>query len=118
MSLNHQLSTQNFLIRYSGRSIEQKPSVKVLGVTFDQHLSWDEQVNNIVKAIHGTLRSLRKFSRFTPTNVRKTLAETLILSKMNYCNVVFGQITDFNVCKIQQQDMFMDVIQQLKTLLI
>ena len=37
--------------------------------------------------INGTLRVLWKFGRFTPTKVRKTLAEALILSKINYCNV-------------------------------
>ena len=61
---------------------------------------------------------LRKFVRFTPMTmkVRKTLAEALILSKINYCNVVYGQLPeylifndlDFNEYKAQLQVTYMD----------
>ena len=59
---------------------------------------------------HGTLRVLRKFNRrvlrkfnrFTPMNVRKTLAEALILSKINYCNVVYGQLPKYLINRLQR----------------
>ena len=92
----------SFLIRCSGKSIEQKASVKLLGIIFDQHLSWTDQINNIIKSAHATLRALKRFRRFTPMNVRKTLAEALVLSKMNYCNVVFGQIPKYLVSRLQR----------------
>ena len=33
--------------------------------------------------------------------VRKTLAETLILSKINYCNVVYGQLPKYLINRFQ-----------------
>ena len=90
LNCKHNLKDSSLLIRCSGQPIQQKANVKLLGVIFDQHLTWIDQINNIIRSIQGTLRVLRKFSRFTPMKVRKTLAEALILSKINYCNVVYG----------------------------
>ena len=69
-------------------------------VIFDQYLIWIDQINNIIRSIHGTLRVLRKFSRFTPMKVRKTLAEALSLSKINYCNVVYGQLPKYLINRL------------------
>ncbi|XP_066929003.1 uncharacterized protein [Clytia hemisphaerica] len=86
----------------SGKSIEHKVNVKLLGVQLDENLTWSTHINGIIKSSQGTLRSLRKFSRFTPFSVRKTLAETLILSKLNYSNVVFAQIPKYQLDRLQK----------------
>ena len=88
----HNLEDSSLLIRGSGQSIQQKANVKLLGVLFNQHLTWIDQINNIIRS---TLRALQKFSRFAPMKVRKTLAEALILSKINYCNVIYGQLPTY-----------------------
>ena len=91
-----------FLIRCSGQPIKQKANVKLLGVIFDQHLTRIDQINNIIRSTQGTLRVLRKFSRLTPMKVRKTLAEALTLSKINYCNVVYGQLPKYLINRFQR----------------
>ena len=55
-----------------------------------------------MKSACGTLRILRQFKRFTPYSVRKTLAECLILSKLSYCNVVFGQMPLYLLNRLQR----------------
>ena len=52
-------------------------------------------VNNLIKSSHATLRSMRRFKRFTPYKVRKTLAETLILSNLRYCIPVYSQLPKY-----------------------
>ena len=93
---------QSYLFRCSGKSIEQKRNVKLLGVKFDENISWNCHINDLIKSSHGTLRALRKFSRFTPFHVRKTLAETMILSKINYSNVVFSMIPKYLIDRLQK----------------
>ena len=100
LGFKHNLEDSSLLICFSGRSIQQKANVKLLGVIFDQHLKWIDQINN--RSTHDTLRVLRKFSRFTPMEVRKTLAEALILSKINYCNVVYGQLPKNLISRLQR----------------
>ena len=95
LSCKHNLEDSSLLTRCSEQSIQQKSNLKLFGVIFDQHLTWIDQINNIIRSTHGTIRALRKFGRFTPIKVRKTLAEALILSKINYSNVVYGQLPKF-----------------------
>ena len=59
-------------------------------------------MNNIIRSTHGTRRALRKFSTFTSMKVRKALAEALILSKINYCNVVYGQLPNYLINRFQR----------------
>ena len=101
LSSTHNLEDSSLLICCSRQSIQQKANVKLLHVIFDQHLTWIDQINNIIGSTHDTLRVLRKFSRFTPMKVRKTLAEALILSKINYCNVVYGQLPKYLINRLQ-----------------
>ena len=100
LSSKHNLEDSSLLVRCSRQSIQQKANVKLLGVIFDQHLTWIDQINNIIRSTDGTYRVLQKFSRFTPMKVRKTLAETLILSKTNYCNVVYGQLSKYLINRL------------------
>ena len=72
-----------------------------LGIHFDENLSWKDHVNNVVKSCYGTLRILRQFKRFTPLNVCKILAKTLVLSKISYCNVVYAQLPNYQINRLQ-----------------
>ena len=102
LSSKHNLEDSSLLIRCSGQSIQQKANVKLLGVIFDQHLTWIDQINNIIRSTNDTLRAPWKSSTFTPMKVRKTLAEALILSKINYCNVVYGQLPKYLINRLQR----------------
>ena len=86
---------------FSGQPVQEKTNVKLLGIIFDQHLTWIYQINNIIRSTHGTLRVPRKFSRFRSMKVRKALAEDLILSKINYYNVVYGHLSKYLINRPQ-----------------
>ena len=92
---------KSLLIRSKSKSIQQEPAVKLLGVTSDQHLTWNDQINIITKSNYNILRILKTFKRFTPWNVRKSLAESLILSRINYCIVVHSQIPKYLQNRLQ-----------------
>ena len=98
----HNLEDSILLIYWSRHSIQQKANVKLLGVIFNQHVTWINQINNIIRSTHGTLRALWKFRRITLTKIRKTLAKALILSKINYCNVVYGQLPKHLINRLQR----------------
>ena len=37
-------------MKSNGKSIKQKPTAKLLGITFDCNLTWNEQINIITKS--------------------------------------------------------------------
>ena len=56
---------------------------------------WFSHVNSIVKASDGILRTLKTFKHFTPFKIRLSMEESLMLSRLNYSNVVFGQLPKY-----------------------
>ena len=93
---------RSFLIKSKGKSIEQSHTAKLLGVTFDHHLTWHEQINVVTRSTYNVLRILKTFKRFTLFKTRKCLAESLILSRLNYCNVVYGQLPNYLLKRLQR----------------
>ena len=103
LAQKHQLSDSNtYQIKCNEKAVKRVQCAKLLGIHYDENLSWIDHVNNVVKSCYGTLRILRQFKRFTPLNVRKTLAETLVLSKVSYCNVVHAQLPNYQINHLQR----------------
>ena len=77
---------------------ERDDSMKILGMKIDQHLTWEEHISNDIKSSYDTLRSLKLLKRYTPYKLRKTLAETLILSKIDYGSVAYQNVPKIAIC--------------------
>ena len=75
---------------HNGEAIERVNTKKILEIYFDENLSWSYRVNNVIQSSYATLRYVRHFKRFTPYKARKSLAKTLIISKIRYCLVVYS----------------------------
>ena len=84
---------------HNGQPIERVNTKKILGIHFDENLSWSHHVNNIIQSSYATLRSLRQFKCFTFYKVRKSLAET---SKIRYCLVVYSQLPKYQIQRLQK----------------
>ena len=93
---------RSYLMKSSGKSIKQKPTAKLLGITFDCNLTWNERVNIITKSTYGVLRVLETFKCFTPFTTRKCLAESLVPSRINYYNIVYGQMSNYLVKRLRR----------------
>ena len=51
---------------------------------------------------YGVLRVLKTFKHFTPFATRKCLVESLVLSRINCCNVGYDQIPNYLVKQLQR----------------
>ena len=86
----------------NNKQLERVFHVKILGVYFNQHLTWANHVNFVTRTCYATLRSLRIFRRTADFNLRKTLAESLILSRLNYCNVLLSDAPQYILKRLQK----------------
>ena len=59
-------------------------------------------MKNLIKSSHVTLRSLRRFKRFTPYKVQKTLAETLTLSNLRCCIPVYSELPKYLIWRLRR----------------
>mgnify|MGYP001796041535 CR=1 FL=1 len=76
------------LLSAGGKDLERVKNTKLVGVHLNENLLWDEHVKNLAPSCYTTLASLRKIKHFTPYKLRKHLAESLILSRLDYCDIV------------------------------
>ena len=56
----------------------------------------------MTKSSHATLNALRKIKRYTPLPVSKQLAESLILSKLEYCIELLFDIPKYKKQQLQK----------------
>ena len=102
MSWVHSLDKHQLPLRISDESLERVHIAKLLGVYLHEHLQWDEHVKQLLKACYGVLSILRKIKNFTDFKLRKHLVETLLLSKIDYCDTVFYPLPDFLLKRLQR----------------
>ena len=93
------VNDKSYLIRSKRKSIAEKTNVKLLGVNFDQNLTWSSHVNSTVKASYAIpANKLRKSNVILGLyfgNLRKVLSSNVVLRNFNY-------IRNPNVIKLAQ----------------
>lgn len=77
-------------------------SAKNLGVILDTELSFESQVNKVVKSCFMTIRKLSSIKQFLSSNHLKSLVCTNIFSQLDYCNSLYFGINSTLVKKLQQ----------------
>ena len=98
----HGFTNEQLQIRCGTEVIEQVDEMKILGVIFDKHLTWKPHIAKIIKDCYSTLKTLKLIRRLLPYNVRKQLATSLVLSKMDYSNVLLNDIPQYQINKLQK----------------
>ncbi len=81
--------------------IERVESAKLLGVHFTQLLDWSKHVRHLLTSCYATY-TLRKIKNVTPYNIRKQLVEMLVISKMDYCDIVYDPLPDYQLKRLQR----------------
>lgn len=85
----HAISEMTHQLELSGRLIPLSPHSRNLGLTFDQHFSFEPHVNKKLSLCYFKLKTLYKFKCLLPPNVKWNLCSALILSQIDYCGVVY-----------------------------
>ena len=103
VSQHHQLYNNDILkINFNNQIIKIVQQYKLLGVVIDEHFELYVHVRNILENGYSTLKILKKLKRYTSYQTRKHLVESLILSKIDYCNVLFEGLPKFQIQRINK----------------
>ena len=70
--------------------ISRADNIKFLGIHIDPFLKWDVHIHNIRSKLSKTIGILFKIKDFVPSFVLKNLYNSLVLSHLSYCNIVWG----------------------------
>lgn len=83
-------------VKFGSDSIEIVECLKVLGVHFNSHLTWDDHVNSVVIKLSRIAGILSKHRHSIPIKVKLLLYNSLFVSYLNYAHLVWGTTTIAN----------------------
>ena len=65
-------------------------------------LTWTEHVKHVCQKTYATLHSLNKLKNFLPTKLKTMLVQSLIIPYIDYCDVVFNDLTEDLAIRLQR----------------
>ena len=77
-------------IEINNKKIKAVTSAILLGVTLDQHLKWDKQINVIYNIINSRLYLLKRIRVYLTFKCRIQFYYTLLYPHLLYCNTTWG----------------------------
>lgn len=89
-------------VKINGKVLESLEFAKVLGVLFDEVLSWQKQVNSCISKAMGNFYQIYRYKRFLEKDAIISLCEAVVLSQFNYCDTVYSNMDIFLEEKIQK----------------
>ena len=75
---------------------------RYLGFYMDSNMLFDKQVNDIISSCTLKIRRLRRIRHLMNNQDAETFVKTVIFSKINYCNILFLNISCKNLDKLQK----------------
>lgn len=81
--------------------IELVDNVKTLGVIFNNHLNWDAHVERIASKLARACGVICRLRYMLPTKIKLMLYNSLFLSHVSYCNLVWGTTSKTNIHSLQ-----------------
>ena len=77
-------------------------SARNLGFIFDSDMSFSDQINSVSKSCHFHIRDIRRVRHLLSLSTAKALANSLVSSKLDYCNSLYFGISQANLNKLQR----------------
>jgi hypothetical protein len=102
LARKHNLDSVPLEVSVNNTDIQRVECYKLLGIHLTQHLKWGEHVKNTTASCYATIAVLRKLKHLDRYNLRKTLAESLVLSKLDYGDTVFNPLTNVDLKRLQK----------------
>ena len=89
-------------LNLAGTEVETVDNVRDLGVTLDSKLQMQQHVKNITKSAYYQLYRISRIRKYIDQNAAKSLVHALVLSRIDYCNVVLYGLPDYVIERIQR----------------
>ena len=86
----------------NGFKMEYVNTYKVLGIHFDEVLSWRKQVNVVIGRAVSNFLQINRLGKFLTTESKTNLCQSIVLSHFEYCNNVYLNMDKSLKNKIQK----------------
>ena len=97
LSVRHKLKDEQLQICCNNTELERVTEWKLLGLTIDENLTLNNHISKMLKDSYLHLSILKNLKRYTAQSVCKQLVESLIFSRLDYCNNLFIDTHQYQV---------------------
>ncbi|XDV14498.1 hypothetical protein PO909_014740 [Leuciscus waleckii] len=80
----------DFTIQLESSSITPSRSVRNLGVTFDDQLTFTDHISKTARSCRFALHNIRKIRPFLTEHATQLLVQALVISRLDYCNALLA----------------------------
>jgi len=80
----------NFTIQLDSSSITPSRSVRNLGVTFDDRMTFTDHISKTVRSCRFAMHNIRKIRPFLNERATQLLVQALVISRLDYCNALLA----------------------------
>ena len=92
----------NITVRFGNSNIIPVQSAKILGVTIDSSLSWEQHISVIVRRCNCVLIGLARMQSRIPRETKRLLVEALVFPHLRYCMAVWGSCNETQRRRLQK----------------
>ena len=85
----------------SDTTISPVSSARNLGILFDSCLSFDDHISSLCKTCNWHIRDLRRIRSTLNLSTAKTIATSLVHSKLDYCNSLYLNLPAYQISRLQ-----------------
>jgi hypothetical protein len=89
------------LIFDSSTTITPVTSARNLGILFDNHLSFNDQITALSKSCFYHIRDLRRIRNTLDLATARTVGTSLVQSKLDYCNSLYYNLPAYQIDRLQ-----------------
>ena len=90
------------MVKVAGVDLSVAEDIKVLGVVLDQRLTFDKHVSVVARSCNYHAQAIRHIHHLLTMDLAQTLACSLILSRIDYCNAVLHGAPSGTIHKLQR----------------
>jgi len=99
---NAQKFGQGSGVSVAGSNITYSVQLKSLGITLDQHLSFDQHITNVVRSSNYNIKALRHIRPMLDKTVANTIACSIVSTRLDYCNSLLFGASKKNIQRLQR----------------
>lgn len=96
------LSTADCTLVVGSTVIQPSSVVRNLGVLFDSELTFKQHISRTVSSCFYQLRRLKQLKRHVDMNTMKQIISAFILSRLDYCNVLYSGLPMSTISRLQR----------------
>ena len=82
-------TNENEVFTYDEIRLKKTTTKKLLGITIDKHLNFNEHLTNVCKRASRKLNALSRVSSFLSYQEKKVMSNSFISGQSNYCPLIW-----------------------------